>query len=202
MKMRLFRICMIIICWLAAALTGCSHSPRVTFYTLEAATTAETAPPGTTSLSVEVGPVTLPVVVDRPQLVIRVAANRVDILEMHRWAEPLKSSISRLIADNLARQLGPVRVSVYPQNASENADYRVLVDVQRFDGTPGESVKIDALWSVRHSGGVTTRTGRSVVNEKVAGESYDALVAAYGRALAAVSRDITSAIRTEESMPH
>jgi uncharacterized protein len=202
MKILPFRIGIIIICWLAAALTGCSHSPLVTFYTLEAASTAETAPPGTTSFSVAVGSVTLPVVVDRPQMVIRVAANRVDILEMHRWAEPLKSSVSRLLAEYLARQLGPVRVSVYPQNASENADYRVLVDVQRFDGTPGESVTIDALWSVRHTVGMTTRTGRSVVNEKVVGDSYDALVAAYGRALAAVSRDITPAIRTEESMPH
>jgi uncharacterized lipoprotein YmbA len=202
MKKRTISIGMIIICWLAAVLTGCSHSPRVTFYTLEVVTTAETAPPGTTSFSVAVGPVTLPVVVDRPQLVIRAAANRVDILEMHRWAEPLKSSVSRLIAENLARQLGPVRVSVYPQNASENADYRVLVDVQRFAGTPGECVTIDALWSVRHTGGVTTRTGRSVINEKVVGVSYDVLVEAYGRALAAVSRDITVAIRDQESMPH
>jgi uncharacterized protein len=202
MKMRPFRIGIIIICWLAATLTSCSHSPRVTFYTLEAATTAETAPPETTSFSVAVGPVSLPVLVDRPQLVIRVAANRVDILEMHRWAEPLKSSVSRLIAEYLARQLGPVRVSVYPQNASENADYRVLVDVQRFDATPGDVVTVDALWSVRQTGGATTRAGRSVVNEKIAGESYDAMVAAYGRALAAVSRDITVAIHTGESMPH
>ena len=201
MKMHRFSIGMIMVCWAAVALTGCSRSPRVTFYTLEAATVPETAPPVATSIAVAVGPVTLPQVVDRPQLVIRVAANRVDILEMHRWASSLKSEIPRLIAENLARQLGPARVSAYPQNASENADYRVLVDVQRFEATSGEGVTVDALWSVRHTGGGTPRTGRSVVNEKAVGESYDVLVAAYGRAFAAVSRDIAQAIRTEVSTP-
>ena len=201
MKMRRFGIGMIMVCWSAVALTGCSRSPRVTFYTLEATATPETAPPAATSISVAVGPVTLPQVVDRPQLVIRVAANRVDILEMQRWAAPLKSEIPRLIAENLARQLGPARVSVYPQTASESVDYRVFIDIQRFDATPGEGVTVDALWSVRHTGGGTSRTGRSVVNEKVAGESYDVLVAAYGRAFAAVSKDIAQAIRTEVSTP-
>jgi len=202
MNMHRFSIGIIVVCWVAAVLTGCSRSPRVTFYTLEAGKTAESAHPGTTSFSVAVGPVTLPMLVDRPQLVLRVAANRVDILEMHRWAEPLKSGISRLLAENLSRQLESTRVSVYPQNASENVDYRVLVDIQRFEATPGQGVTVDALWSVRHAGEESLKTGRSVINETATGESYDSLVAAYGRAVAAVSRDIAQVIHTEASTPH
>jgi uncharacterized protein len=197
MKMCRFSMAMTIVWWGAVMLTGCSRSPRVTFYTLEAAKSSETAPRRATSFSVAVGPVSLPMLVDRPQLVIRVAANRVDILEMHRWAEPLKSGIARLLAENLARQLGPVQVWAYPQNDSGAADYWVLVDVQRFEGTPGEGVTVEALWSVRHTRGGTPRTGRSVVHETAVGESYDTLVEAYGRAFAAVSRDIAQAILTD-----
>jgi len=201
MKMHRFSIGLIIVCWSAIALTGCSRSPRVSFYTLEAAAVPETPTPGMTPISVAVGPVTLPQVVDRPQLVIRVAANRVELLEIHRWASPLKSEVPRIIAANLAGQLAPARVSAYPQNASENADYTVLVDVQRFEATSGEGVTVDAIWSVRRTGGGTPRTGRSVVREKAVGESYDVLVAAYGRAFAAVSGDIAQAIRVEVSTP-
>ena len=80
---------------LASALAGCSRSPQITFYTLEPGVQSEVTAPTTAAPSVSVGPVTLPDMVDRPQLVVRVAATRMDILEAHRWAEPLKSEIPR-----------------------------------------------------------------------------------------------------------
>jgi uncharacterized lipoprotein YmbA len=132
--------------------------------------------------------------------VVRVAANRVEILETHRWAEPLKSEIPRLIAENLRRLLGSSRVSSYLQNAGVDADYRVLVDIQRFESLPGEAVTIEAVWSLRQVTGGTQKTGRSLVREPVDAVGYDPLVAAYGRALLAVSRDLATAIRAETAL--
>lgn len=193
--MRTSAIWMITVC-LTAALAACSRSPRVTFYTLEPGAHVESAA-ATAVTAVSVGPVTLPEVVDRPQLVVRVAANRVEILETHRWAEPLKGEIPRLIAENLRRLLGSNRVSSYPQHAGVDADYRVLVDIQRFDSSPGEAVTVEAVWSVRRVVGGEAKTGRSQVREPVDAVGYDPLVAAYGRALLAVSRDLAGAIRDE-----
>lgn len=184
---------------LALVLTACSRSPRVTFYTLEPVTRVETAAV-TAVPAVSVGPVTLPEVVDRPQLVVRVAANRVEILESHRWAEPLKSEIPRLIAENLRSLLGSSRVSSHLQHAGHEADYRVLVDIQRFESSPGEAVTVEAVWSLRRATGGTLKTGRSLVREPVEAIGYDPLVAAYGRALLAVSRDLAVAIRAEPSL--
>jgi hypothetical protein len=150
--------------------------------------------------AVAVGPVTLPEVVDRPQLVVRVSANRVEILESHRWAEPLKSEIPRLIAENLGRLLGSSRVSSYLQHAGVDADYRVLVDIQRFESSPGEAVTVEAVWSLRRAAGGAPKTGRSLVREPVNAVGYDPLVAAYGRALLAVSRDLAEAIRAETAL--
>ncbi len=183
--------------WLAIA-SGCGRSPSTTFYTLTAQA-PEAVSPAAVPHAVAVGPVTLPDLIDRPQLVIRVAANRVDILEEHRWAEPLKSQISRLLAEDLARLMRPARVSVFDQNISQDPEYRVLVDIQRFESVPGEGVTIEALWSVhRKSGNAVTRRGHSLIRQKTEGSSYDALVAAYSRALAEVSNDIAGALRAEE----
>jgi uncharacterized lipoprotein YmbA len=192
---------MLAVC-LAVALAGCSRSPRVTFYTLEPGAQVETAAAATAIPTVAVGPVTLPEVVDRPQLVVRVSANRVDILETHRWAEPLKSEIPRLIAENLGRLLGSSRVSSYLQHAGADADYRVLVDIQRFESSPGEAVTVEAVWSLRRAAGGAPKTGRSLVREPVGAEGYDPLVAAYGRALLAVSHDLARAIRAEAAVGH
>ena len=194
-----FAVGMLIVC-LVVATTGCSRSPRVTFYTLESGVRAETAAAATAVPVVAVGPITLPEVVDRPQLVVRVAANRVDILETHRWAEPLKSEIPRLIAESLGRLLGSNRVSSYLQNAGSDADYRVLVDIQRFESSPGESVTVEAVWSLRHAGSGAPKTGRSLVHEPVGAEGYDPLVAAFGRALHVVSADMARAIRAETAI--
>lgn len=177
---------------------GCSRSPRVSFYTLAPEAKLQVAAPERQLPVVAVGPVTLPELVDRPQFVVRVAENRVEILESHRWAEPLKSEIPRLIAVNLGRTLGSTRVSSYRQHAGRNADYRVLIDIIRFESADG-AVTVESNWSIRRAVGGAARTGRSLSREKVSGVGYDALVAAYSRALAGVSADLAEAIKKEDA---
>ncbi|HEX9154538.1 MAG TPA: PqiC family protein [Nitrospira sp.] len=183
-------------------LTGCGSSPTATYHTLSpAAVMNGAAPPSSeSSYSVAVGPVTLPEPVDRPQLVLRVSPNEVTFVELHRWAGSLKTEIPRIIADNLAAYLNVKRVAAYPQNAGDNADYRVLVDIQRFDSTLGESVTIDALWTIKRQSDGALRTGRSTAKESSSG-SYDAMVAAHSRALATISHEIAEAIRSANSSP-
>ncbi len=181
---------------LAAALAGCGSSPQVHFYTLSSAAPAGgDAAPAAPIPSIGLGPITLPDVVDRPQFVLRTGANQVVIAEEHRWAEPLKSEIPRVIAGNLSQLLGVKQVWSYPQSAAETAEVRVLVDVQRFDSAPGEAVTIDASWTVQRKPGEPT-PGRSLVREAANGSGHDAVAAAHSRALASVSRDIAAAIRS------
>ena len=186
------------------AFAGCGSVPAEHFYTLTAEAQGQrtaaggTAARGTTDTaadsSIYVGPVTLAEIVDRPQLVVQVAANRVAIREQRRWAEPLASEIPRVVALNLARQLGTVKVSADPRAALADAAFRVALDVQRFEAIPGEAVNIEVLWTVRKSAGGEAVSGRSVANEPIVTSGYDAIVAAHSRALAAVSRDIAGAI--------
>lgn len=170
--------------------------------------------------------ITLPDLVDRPQLVERVTGNRVEILETHRWAEPLKNGISRLLAEKIASQLGSDLISVYPQNSASEPDYRVVVDIQRFESI-GDSVSVDAVWSIRRTAAGEPNpdkqdkcveevklcrnsaeniffpaiSGRSQVHETRGGEGYDALVAAYNRAIVSVGNDIAQTISTDWTAP-
>ncbi len=192
MTMNLKRIGLVIGLALAA---GCGSSPTVRYYTLNAAEApAVAAVPGKAALTVTVGPVSVPDAVDRPQIVLRVSANRVERSEFDRWGEALKLAIPRVVAASLAQQIAPAQVFVYSPSAPP-ADLRVLIDVERFDSEPARAVTVEASWSIlpRVKGG--PKTGRSVVRESVGAAGYDALVAAHSRALAAVSRDIAEALR-------
>lgn len=186
---------------LALATAGCSRSPRVTFYTLEPAASSAAQAKATplAPLTISVGPVTLPELVDRPQLVIRAAANRVEILEEQRWAEPLSSEIPRVLAEELGRLIGSSRVWSYLEHAGTDADCRVLLDIERFEGAPGEGVTIEAVWSLQKGGGGGARTGRVRVHEPAVGEGYDPLVAAYGRAVFALGADLAQAIAADRA---
>jgi uncharacterized lipoprotein YmbA len=178
------------------ALSGCGGtSPPVRFFTL-----ASEPPPTTASRSgatdagyaITVGPVTVPELVDRPQLVLRSSSTQVEVAEQARWAAPLKTEIPRVIADQLARLLPDANTATSAQRAVSAPDYRVLIDIQRFDSTPRENATVEASWTVRAVDGASI-SGRSIASEP-GGGGYDELVAAHSRALNAVSRDIAAAI--------
>jgi uncharacterized lipoprotein YmbA len=177
----------------ALALAGCASSPPSSFYTLTA--TAAPASTGTPSYGVSIGPVTIPDTVDRPQLALQVSPNQVALDEFHRWAEPLASGIAQAVAENLRRLLGTTRIAAAPGAAGRSAEYRVALNVVRFESKLGNSADVDILWTIESASGKTLRTGRSAVAQP-AGAGYDALVAAHSRAIARASEDIAAAIRS------
>ena len=179
-------------CAFAILATGCGSSPESRFYTLSAVP----APAAMSStLSVAVGPVSVPAVVDRPQIVVSAGPNRVWIDEFNRWASPLQSSISRAVAENLVSMLGTPRVALTSQTLSENPDYRVAIAVQGFESAPGEAATLDAVWTVSRTKDGRSQTGRTTVREPATEKGYDALAAAHSRAVARLSRDIAEAVR-------
>jgi uncharacterized protein len=176
---------------IAALAVGCATSPKSSFYILEATVPS----PGATAsdYSVGIAAVNLPERVDRPQLVLRVGANRVELVEEHRWAEPLRSNLGQVVAENLSRRLGQSRVAAYPHGTTTDPDYWVRIDVQIFESQPGDAATLEALWSVQGTRGGVARTGRTLAREAAA-PGYDALVAAHSHALARLSADIATAL--------
>lgn len=173
---------------------GCASAPS-RFYTLRSTATAD----GTAAApcAVLVGPVTVPPSVDRPELVVEVTANRVEVDEFNRWAGPLDDAVARVVAGDLSVLLSAPEVSTAPL-ANFRPDYRVTINVQRFEALAGRSVLVDAVWTVRATAGGSIRSGRTTAQQPVDDADYDALVAAFSRALAQLSGDVAAAIRAQQ----
>ena len=188
------RIAQLISIALAAVVAvGCSTAPSK-FYSLSSTSAADGTPP--TAVAVMVGPVTIPASVDQPEFVVQVAANRVQVDEFNRWVAPLGDAIARAVAGDLVVLLGSPEVASN-QLANFVPDYRVTIDVQRFESVPGNAATLEAVWTVRKTVGGEIRSGRTVARVPVQGQSYDALAAAHSQALAQMSTDIAAAIRAE-----
>jgi uncharacterized protein len=185
---------LITLAFLATVTAGCGTSAPPRFYTLASTATSDSAP--AVRASVMVGPVFIPATVDQPQMVVQVAANRVEMEEFSRWAAPLNDSIARAVAGDLAVLLGTPDVTSMPL-ANFNPAYRVTINVQRFESVKSQAALIDALWVVYRTAGGETRSGRTVAREATQGEGFEALASAHSRALAQMSADIAAAIRAE-----
>jgi len=177
----------------AVVAAGCSTSPS-RFYSLASTATADGTPP--TAATVMVGPVTIPAAVDQPEFVVQVAANRVEVNEFDRWVSPLNDSIARAVAGDLVVLLGTPEVA-NAELANFVPEYRVTIDVQRFESIQGQAAVVEAVWTVRKTAGGQIRSGRTVAREPVQGQGFDALAAAHSQAIAKMSGDIAAAIRAE-----
>ena len=184
---------LISIALVALAAAGCSTAPA-RFYSLAATATPDGAP--ATPVTVAVGPVTIPASVDQPEFVVQVEPNRVEVEEFDRWVAPLNDAIARAVAGDLVVLLGAPQVAS-AQLVNFAPDYRVTIDVQRFESVQGQVATLEAVWTVRKSSGGALRSGRTAVREPVQGRAFEALAAAHSRALAKMSADIAAAIRAQ-----
>jgi len=176
-------------------LAACAGSPSTRYYTLaeqNSPTEAQgVAPRGTTTLSI--GPVTVPESLDRLQMVARIGPNELHVSDEHRWAQPLRLEVARAVSLNLARRMPEAQVSTYTEAAASDTDYRLSLDLQRVEATLGGAVAIEAQWSLRTRSGAKVRAGHSTARAEARAADYQALAAAYARALETIAGDIVSA---------
>ena len=100
--------------WVVAA--GCAGTSRPSsFYLLEAVPEAA-APLGAGSggaRAVVLGPIRLAAYLDRAQMVTRTGGSELSVEEFHRWGEPLKEAVYRVVQENLSAMLGTAAVYSY-----------------------------------------------------------------------------------------
>ncbi|GAB5101307.1 PqiC family protein [Caballeronia sp. HLA56] len=188
--------------WTALALTltgGCASSPATKFYTLSS---AEVIRQPLNVQTITIDAVSVPELIDRPQIVSTTDATRVSIDEFARWAEPLKRQIGRVLASDLTQSFPGVMVSAYPQRAAGNA-CRVSVDVQSLKSASLGPAMLTAIWTVKPSERQDAVRGRTVAQERVSGPGYEVIVNAYSRAIATMANDIATAAKvcTQQTPP-
>jgi len=176
---------------LVALLGACSSVSPPRFHTLMPAavsTTATIAPAG--KLAWEVLPVAVPAQVDQPQWVVRAADGSLAVLEQERWIAPLGEEVRAAVADRVTQAVGSPAIAVEP-----GAIWRVRIDVQRFETTPGREVRLEATWAVTASGEKTSalRCHGDFV-QPVAGGGYPALASGHQQTVARLADNVARAL--------
>jgi uncharacterized lipoprotein YmbA len=129
-------------------LTACASSPPTSFYTLASLPAETIAAAKLPTATVAIGPVALPDYLDRPQIVTRDSAYSVRLATFDNWAGPLADMLPRVLVEDLALRLPGDRVAGFPQVSGSSFDYRVAVDVLRFDVDTGGTAMLVANWQV------------------------------------------------------
>ena len=179
-------------------LTGCIGGPTkpAEFYVLNtypgspvAGTSAENP------VSIGLGPLTLPEIYDRPQIVTRSEANQITLAEFDRWGGDLNKDLARTLAGNLMSRLNTDSIVPYPWSRRYDPDFQVTVRFFRFDGVLGNNVTIEGIWRVLDAAkGCELAADRFSLTEETGGPGYPALVSAMSRAVAALSQSIAEQV--------
>jgi uncharacterized lipoprotein YmbA len=180
-------------------LAGCrGTSENAKFYKLSSIVGAEEATKAGKGVAVGIGPIKFPDHLDRPEIVTRTSRNALDIGEFDRWAGSLREDFSRVLTENLSILLSTDYVFVFPWQKPIPLDYRVAVEVSRFDGELGKSATLIARWTIMEGDKKKELKSvrRSVITKPADGKSYEAMVAALSRTVEQLSQEIAETINT------
>ena len=170
------------------------------YYTL--ASSPEPSVRSGSTLTVGLGPVTLPGYLSRSSLLTRVDDTRVRYAEGNLWAEPLGRQFTRTLSEDLSGALGGARIIHYPWYPSAPIDVAVAVNVFAFEVDTIGAATVTAEWTLRDPQSRKVEyEGQSSILEPAGatpGEAAtgEAAVQALSRALALLSREIAVAIVT------
>ena len=180
-------------------LIGCGAATApVKFYTLsglEQQDQPSSAAGMSDTVALGVGPLRIPKMIDRPQIVTREAGNKIQVAEFHRWGGALNEDILRVLTEKLSGLLQSNRVMAHPWAEFFEPDYRVYLVFHRFDGRLGESVVLNATWTVTDARGrKALAVKRSIIDEPMPATDFESFVATSSRILDELGQQIAKEI--------
>lgn len=181
---------------LSVLLTACASTPT-RFYTLESLNrpTAATTTASAKKLLIGIGPLTLPALLDRKGIVTRAENNSVQIAEFDQWAAPLKDNVIAVISKNVAILQPDAIVRSYPWGVYGNVDYRVIIDMTRFDTQLGKSADLEASWAIMEEKNHTIiGNGQTKLQQPLTDASYNSAAQALSKLLSEFSQQLSRAL--------
>jgi uncharacterized protein len=191
------KLASILLTILLACSAGCSFSQPSNFYRLSPASfkDIQALRMPVQKRTISVGPVTIPVVLNRQQIATLSGSNAVIISEYDRWAGSLNDNMVRTLTENLSVLLPDQTVVPYELGRRIDSSYQLVVDVQDFDGILGKSITLRAGWIILDKETKKTiMVNKSLISSDIEGKDYSGYVAAMSSALGKLSLEIAQAI--------
>ena len=148
--------------------------------------------------TIGIGPIDVPVYLQRPEIVVRGADARLKVRASERWGESLQAGIGRALANDLARLVPSAHVFREPFPTASQPAFTIAVQVQRFEPVVDGAVELDAHWMVtdgaqRLHAAPTLRL--ESIREPISDATTEARVTAMSRAIAQLAARIATEIR-------
>lgn len=178
-------------------LAGCARTEPISYYQLSSRQDAAGLPGGGLtgeSFTLGLGPVQLPEYLERIQLVNRTSANRLQIVNSQRWAEPLAAGLPRVLGEDLALLLGNARILNHPWPRSRPVDRQVVVNLLQFEGGHDGTALLTARWTVLDGAGTVLLDGQRSRFQVAATPGAESLTAALSEAIWLFAGEIAAAL--------
>ena len=183
-------------CLLSSCLS--SNTPATRFYVLnplEPGKGLYTGPRD--AISLEISSLHLPQYLERPQIVTRSTGNQLDLAEYHQWGGNLRKNMMRVLAKNLSQLLDTARVYMSPHHPSTPADFRVQLEVMKFERDPDGKVRLSTQWTLLRGQDqrplatrITDLESQEVPKDADPEETVSAMSALLGELSVIISREI------------
>ncbi|TNF91732.1 MAG: membrane integrity-associated transporter subunit PqiC [Gammaproteobacteria bacterium] len=180
-------------------MAGCLGSSNPTrYYVLSPIDTAPAQDKSNEPLHIEITAVRLPHYLDRAQVVIRSGNDRLHFSDNHQWGGNLRKNLIRTLSVNLSRRLNTPNVTMSPHRSADLPDYRVEVEIIKFEKDTDGKVHLSAKWRISsgHDQKIRiTQTANLNTASALPDDDYDAIVASMVSLYGELSQIIATEIR-------
>jgi uncharacterized lipoprotein YmbA len=179
---------------------GCATpSPPAQLYQLRSEPPAAVAAPSPAPLgpSLQLLGASVPELLERDAILVSQGLSGVVALSGHRWAEPLRDAVPRLLRQDLALWLGVPQVWASQLPAGVGVQRQLRIELLTLQADAGRSaVVLQARWTLSDPRGVAPAVTRSEsVSAPTQGSDVDSVVAAHRVALWRLAERVAAGIR-------
>lgn len=140
------------------------------------------------------GPIQIPDFLNQSYIVTRKNETQLEMSEYHRWAGLFEKNIKAVIIEDISKMVENSLIVAWPTVHNIEPDYRISIDIIRFDGDLNQSVSLLATANIIDKQNKTTLFPVNV-SVPVKGNSYDAYSIALSESLYNASQKIVSELK-------
>ena len=183
----------------AVLLAACANPlPPPQLYQLRSEPPSAVAPPSAAGApSMQLLPLSLPELLERDAILVSQGRSGVAALPGHRWAEPLRDAVPRLLRQDLALWLNLAQVWAAPVPAGVVVQRQLRVEVLTLQADENRrAVQLQARWTLSDpSGAAPVLTRVETLSAPVQGADVDAVVAAHRAVLWRLAEAVAAGVR-------
>ncbi len=139
--------------------------------------------------------VTVPSLIDRPEMVVATSQNGIVILEHERWASPVADQVAQVLARDIEHERSDLIVADRRFDQPSMPPLLLKVDIVRMEARRGGQAVLEAHWRYVDRSAGEDQLGAIVLSAPVGADGYAAIAQAYSRLLGELAEKMAAGVR-------